>query len=158
MKTKLKSLLQRLIMWAAGEDIELQINRRVSAAEKILCDAIAMKAKTLDLGNRKQWDVLRTQISALQAIDAPCGRDVGKIVIIARVGGRDIVKIVDIAPDISQHAFKDMVEEMKARYGARPEFLDTEAGKRAFTADYLGMPDSVSRAAKRDQGGILGGF
>jgi hypothetical protein len=160
-KTKFKAILRRLILWAAGEAIYAAEKRCVIAAEHHslnLTTQLHQSRDHLAKENAKQWRMLDAKIAALQAIDAPCGRDVGKLVIIARVGGQDIVKIIDIVPDISQRNFKDMVEEIKARFGARPEFLDTTHAERIHLAQVLGMPDSVSRAAARDRGGLCGGF
>ena len=154
MKTKFKSILRRLVLWAAGEDINAAAERCATAAEHHslnLTTKLRQSRDRLAKENGKQWRLLDSKISALQAIDVPFGKDLGKIVIVAR--GQDIVKIIDIPPDMEIRTYKEMVEELQARYGARPEFLDAPAGKRTFIAEYLGMPDAVTlQAAARDRG------
>ena len=127
MKAKFKSILRRLILWAAGEDINAAEKRCATAAEHHslnLTTKLRQSRDHLANENAKQWRMLDSKISALQAIDVPFGKDLGKIVIVARVRGQDIVKIIDIPPNMETRAFKDMVEELRARYCARPEFLD----------------------------------
>lgn len=144
-------------MWAAAEDIELQINRRVSAAEKILSgviatarDSIRTEATTLRLGNNNQWEKLNDRITALQAIDTTLdGRERGKIIIIATVAGQDIIKIIDIPRGASIDEHKRMMAEIKERYGARVEFIDGPPVVRQF----FDCGDSAARrAAARDRG------
>jgi hypothetical protein len=156
MKTKFKPILRRLILWAAGEDINAAEKRCAAAAEDHRLNLTTKMHQSRDhlaKENAKQWRMLDGKIAALQAMDVPFGKDLGKIVIVARVRGQDIVKIIDIPPSMDVREYKELVEELQTRYGARPVFLDAPADKRTFISEYLGMPDAATlRAAARDRG------
>ena len=152
MKTKIKSILRRLILWAAGEDVNAASQKCVdTAAQTSLSLETQLRRSRNDLvkKNDEQWRILDSKISALQAMDVAFGRNIGKIVIIARVRGQDIVKIIDIPPNMSQRDYTDTVAELHARYGARPEFID---GPLPAIGQHIRRDsDAVSRAAARDR-------
>lgn len=67
------------------------------------------------------------QVKALQAVDVNF-HDTGKIVVIARVGSQDVVKIVDIPKQTTMVDYKRMVAQIEQLYGARPAFVDMPHG------------------------------
>ena len=80
--------------------------------------------KVVEIRN-SQRDVLSLpeKIAALQAVDIGF-RETGKVIIIARVAGRDIVKIIDIQPETTMKEYQEICAEIKERYGARVTFVD----------------------------------
>lgn len=144
MKSKIKAVLRRLVMWAVG-DYLAEVLSQHRAATHVARDYLSD-------GNDEHWRMLDAKISALQAIDVSFGKDSGKIVILARVRGQDIVKIFDIAPNIEMRAYKEMVEELQARYGARPEFIDAQDGWSATMRDMRRTSVAATqRAVARDR-------
>lgn len=64
------------------------------------------------------------QLKALQALDVGF-RERGKIIIIARICGQDIVRIVDIKPEMPIEHYKELVHYIKDQYGASLRWVDS---------------------------------
>ena len=71
------------------------------------------------------------KLAALLALDVGF-KDAGKVVLIARVNGRDLVKILDCPPNWSMEEYERVCYEFKVRYGARPSFQDAPRGYPTF--------------------------
>ena len=72
---------------------------------------------------QQEGDRIGAQISALQAIDWGW-KDSGKIIIVAKVGKCDIVKIIEIRPMTTMHELKSLVGMLKMEFGASVTFFD----------------------------------
>jgi hypothetical protein len=72
-------------------------------------------------------DKCNDQLSALQALDVRF-QETGKIVLVARVGKQDLVKIIETPPNWTADVWHDTVRELESRYGARPRFQDLPRG------------------------------
>lgn len=124
----LQKLLRRLILWAARDYFEETLKQHlvtIVTTTHAACDRLAKE-------NVRQWRLLNNKIASLQAIDVPFSRDGGKIAIIARVGGRDIVQVIDIAADITMKELSDMIRELEQRFGARPSHVDGPPAAKQF--------------------------
>lgn len=72
---------------------------------------------------------LRQQLQAIQAIDVDLlFKGSGKVIIIARVMGQDIVKIIDVHPDWRMVEYQDLVRQVRERYGVDPKWVDAGPG------------------------------
>ena len=89
------------------------------------------------IGLSARMSHLEQNLKALQAIDAGW-KERGKIVIVAHVGDRDIIKIIDTKAELTLMEYKAMSERLEAEYGARATFFDTEHGGRAMAKDIFG--------------------
>lgn len=146
MKIKIKALLQRLILWVAGDYLDAKVDKVIHQLRLGADNA----ASGLRRQNNEQWQMFNERITALQAIDTSVdGRERGKIIIIATVAGQDIIKIIDIPRGASLGEHARMLGEIKERYGARVEFVDGPPGVRQVL-DYDGR--ATRRAAARDRG------
>ena len=137
-KTWLKGALRRLIMWAVAEDFNAEVERN-RASMRAQYDA-------MNRSHKETWDRTLAQLQALQALDVPYGRDMGKLIIISRIDGRDVVKIIDIAQNFPLREFKDLVTRTEEMYGAKPKFVDEPHG--GFFREELGLP---GRRDRRDR-------
>lgn len=66
---------------------------------------------------------VRAQLAAVQAIDVGF-REAGKVIVIARVAGRDIVKVIDVKPGWTMTEYRDLVRRVEALYGVSPRWVD----------------------------------
>lgn len=73
--------------------------------------------------------MLYTHLKALQAIDVGLYKDAGKVIVIASVGGRDVVKVIDVKPGWSMTEYRDLVREVEARFGVGPRWADAGASR-----------------------------
>lgn len=149
MKTKIKSLLQRLILWAAGDYLDAKVDKVIHQLRLGAANAVAGARRQ----NNEHWEQIRDQIAALQAIDVDYHEERGKLILIASVGGRDIVKILQIPRGHTVPEWKQMVCELEQRYGAQPRFVDEPS---PFMEQVLW--DDRPELQRRKPGGLRGGF
>lgn len=151
-KRKIKEQIRRLILWAAKKEIrdivEAEAAMRLRSARAELTYQISQSVRKME-----------DQMTALLAIDVPVSRDAGKVIIIARVAGRDIVKIVDVSPSMSVQELRDLVETLQSRYGAQLQFIDAPPGSVATLAlvqNLMRKPllESSERAVQRGRNAI----
>lgn len=71
--------------------------------------------------------VVVDKLQAIQAIDFGFKED-GKIIIVARVGGHDHVKVVDVPRNWTLPEYRHLVERLEQEYGARASFYDMPIG------------------------------
>jgi len=76
---------------------------------------------------RASSDLVLSQLAALQAIDVNFGNN-GKVIILAHVDGRDMVKIIETLPRMTHREYTELVKEIEMRYGARLRFQDLPMG------------------------------
>ena len=70
---------------------------------------------------------LERGMKALQALDVGW-KERSKIVIIASIGGKDIVKIIDINRDISLSEYIKLSKELEEKFSIRTTFVDLPSG------------------------------
>lgn len=80
---------------------------------------------------------LERNLKALQAIDMGW-KERGKIIIIASVGGQDIIKIIDVEKEFTTMEYKALSERLEAEYGARATFFDVPNGGRQIAREIWG--------------------
>lgn len=78
---------------------------------------------------RHEVNVLRNQMKALQAIDVDLAfREGGKVIVICRVHGADIVKIIDVKPDWRMTEYQNLVRAIEAEFGTPARWVDAGMG------------------------------
>lgn len=120
MKTKIQHHLRRLILWAAGPYLDEKVDEVIRTLRLGADNAVASQNRR----NNDHWEQIRDHVAALQALDVNF-QDAGKIVLIARVHGRDIVKIVDVPKNRTLQEWKEMVRDLECRYAAPPLVIDS---------------------------------
>ena len=95
------------------------------------------------IGLSTRMGYLERNLKALQAIDVGW-KERGKIVIVAHVGNRDIIKIIDTKAELTLMEYKAISERLEAEYGARATFFDTVHGGRAMARDVFGGRSRLS--------------
>jgi len=105
---------------------------KLAAAEREI-EALKQRSENSDAaltearGAMKFVTALRKELASLQALDMGF-RETGKIIVIARVNNRDIVKIIDCPRNMAQNEYKAMVEMLERMYGAKLAYSDTPLG------------------------------
>ncbi len=106
--------LSRLTLWAIAPDLA-QAPALLKLRLTVARDAVtAAKAE----GN-----VIREQMAALQAVDLGF-RDGGKIVLVARIGEKHIVRVYDIRPLADLMEYRKLSDEITARFGVTGVIID----------------------------------
>ncbi len=113
---------RRLLDWLAPEIRQIALEAAVTRAVNIA---------------RHETGVLRDQLTALQAIDVGLYRDAGKVIIIARVGGQDVVKVIDVQPRMEMTKYRDLVRHVEALYGVRPRWVDAGSGASRGLSEFI---------------------
>jgi hypothetical protein len=111
-----KGLIGRAVFWAVEEHLNLR--------QQMLMSAIGTGVANAEQSIQKK---LRSSIAGLQAIDC-CFNETGKVILVARIGKRDIVKIVDCKPEFTMEEYKRLVRDIELSYGVRPTHWDMPAG------------------------------
>jgi hypothetical protein len=118
-------ILRKYKLWILRDLIKrVCSNLRVLIKMDLAKEYARLSSDVVEIRN-SQRDVLSLpeKIAALQAVDIGF-RETGKIIIIARVAGRDIVTIVDIKPETTMKEYQRICAEIKENYGARITFVD----------------------------------
>lgn len=76
--------------------------------------------------------LLQRQLTSLQAIDQTW-HEGGKIIVLAHVGEKDYIKIIQMKPKVTIQEYQEMVKHLEALYGARAVFIDAIIPKREWT-------------------------
>lgn len=115
---------------AYAEEHRRELEAALAAANARADEAFAAaRAATVAAdGSVAQIAALRRQLTALQAIDVGCFHDGGKVILCARVGGRDVVQIIDIRRDMPATMYKEFASSIEQRYGARTAYVDWPGG------------------------------
>ena len=66
---------------------------------------------------------LQEQLKSLQAIDYGW-LERGKVIVLAHVGDRDYIEVVDLPRKLTITEYKDLIESVKHKYGAHVRFVD----------------------------------
>ena len=66
---------------------------------------------------------IKKHIAALQAVDVSF-MGYGHIIIIARIGKQDIVKIIDVKREINMKEYITLSKHLESVYGAKAQFFD----------------------------------
>lgn len=111
-KHRVQQLLHRLFRWAFEDEIAL-LNSSISEGIKKAEGEIRKEA----IG----------RLSAIQAIDFD-PYDLGKIIIMARVNGQDIIRFIDIPREYNMIQYRDVTTAIEKQYGARAKFFDGPRG------------------------------
>jgi nitrate reductase NapAB chaperone NapD len=154
MKQKVKQWIQTrlrdLIMWAAGDYLDTKVDKVIHQLRLRADNAVS----SMNRQNREHWEQIRDQVTALQAIDVEYHEERGKLILVASVGGKDIVKIIQIRRGHSILEWKQMVDEIEQRYGARPRFVDSPT---PYMENLL-WDDRPHLRRRKPGGGHCGGF
>jgi len=75
----------------------------------------------------KEVRELRKQLTALQAMDIGF-REMGKVIILARIGGKDRVQIIDTKREMTPLEYKHLAESIRRDFGADLSFVDAPQG------------------------------
>ena len=112
-----------------------RIIRNVLAPElaKIRADirAVAddlLNATTQSRAAVEQVKKLTRQLQTAQALDVDPLGESGKLILLVRVNGRDMVKIINIPADWTPRQYKELAEKMRDDYGANPSWVDHPPG------------------------------
>jgi hypothetical protein len=100
------------------ERIAVDIKHAVTQAEKAATLAQAALVQVRDL---------KRQMSAALAVDVSL-RDTGKVILLTRINGQDRVKILDVAPNMTIVEYRNFIEGVAEKYGARPVWIDGPPG------------------------------
>lgn len=112
----------------AKKRLKLFLRRQVLKLIGDRLDEVATQASTAaSYSANREVEKLRRQLAALQAIDL-CFQESGKIIIVARAGKRDIVKVIDIAPRMPMDQYRSLSQEIEARYGISKRHIDGPLG------------------------------
>jgi hypothetical protein len=74
-----------------------------------------------------EFGSIEERLTSLSAIDIGY-RKKGKIIIIARVAGRDVVHIVEIPPEITWKKYREITRFIQERFSVLPAYLDSPVG------------------------------
>ena len=115
MRTWFRNQLRKLIMWALATEIKAIRDQAYTEARRSAAAEV---------------DRLRSQVQALIGVDVDCHPigETGHVVIMARVGKRDIVRIVDIPKQWTMQQYKEFVDELDHRFGIRHRRIDVPSG------------------------------
>lgn len=107
-KYKLQQALRRLLRWAFEDEI-VQLNADIS--EGIKKAESKVRKEAID------------KLAAIQAIDFD-PYDLGKIIIMMRVNGQDMIRFIDIPRETNLQQYRAIIQSIEAQYGAKPKFYD----------------------------------
>ncbi len=116
MKFKIQALVKRLVLWAIGDHIT-----------KTVVSNATQQAKHQQVQINNRFGEIQEHLKALQAIDVDY-KDSGKLIIIAHVQGRDVVKILDIPNGYSLQEWKRLIAETESLYGIPLRRVDAPRG------------------------------
>lgn len=78
---------------------------------------------------RHEVAVLRGQLKALMAVDVDLSfKDGGKVILICRIHGTDVVKVIDVRPDWRMTEYQEFVRRIEAEFGIRCRWVDAGPG------------------------------
>ena len=115
MKAKIRKFLRNLL----GYDGEIDSLKQETALNKEGIERLA---------------TLEDKMSALQAVDVDF-HGYGNIVIIARIGKQDIVKIIPVKKAMKMKDYIYLAKSLETRYGAEPEYWDAPDGMGKYIKD-----------------------
>lgn len=93
-----------------------------AASAELVRDAATLRGLV-----RAEVDGLRRQLAAVQAI-APDYHAGGKIVLLFRVAGRDVVKVIDCRPGLSLEEYRDLSRGLESQFGTCSRRVDDDPG------------------------------
>ncbi len=125
--TYLKRLLRRLVLWAIEDDL-IAFNDNLTRNLSNACQSYVSRATTgLHAEARRLAQGVRSEVAALQALDVDFHKR-GKVIIVARIGGRDIVKVIDVCPEWKVGDYRKLVLHVEQVFGAQLRWLDAPGG------------------------------
>jgi len=116
-----KSIIERVIK-PELEAIRSDLGERITALNSRVTEALT-KANAAVTEVRE----MRKQMTALQALDIGF-QEQGKVIVLAHIGGKDRVKIIETKREMSPLEYKRLAESIKRDYGAEPKFVDAPMG------------------------------
>lgn len=120
-----RSVVKGVILEVAPELDGLARNLTSKAGEAMEQASRALRAAEAAVTEVRE---LRRQMAAAQALDIGF-KENGKVVILTRINDRDIVKFIDIKPEMTATEYKDLVERLKHDFGlGDPVWVDKPAG------------------------------
>jgi len=118
-----RSVLQKWVLSLIADRLLLMTRSYNETVAKVKGQA----AEAAVAGAKGEVAALRRQLAALQAIDLDF-RHGGKIIVVAKVNGKDIVKIVEIAPRMNMEQWRFLSREIEDRYGISERRIDGPPG------------------------------
>ena len=126
-KERVRIRVEALVLWAIDGALERLRQASDAAALRHACAAVEATERTCRAAAVNSVETvvsrLTDQLKALQACDIDF-KNAGKIILIAQVAGRDIVKIINIPRQISMNDWRRMIDDVEHRFGAKPSFID----------------------------------